>query len=88
MEEKHIADWALHMSRIGYGRMWQKITGIIKKILDEDYWVNTFVNNKPGRHWLHGFFKWHPLCTTVQLGKERAIINKSKILQWFVDVDS
>ena len=88
-EEKRIADWALHMSKIGHGRTRQELAGVVKKIIDEDGRANPFLNNKPGRQWLRGFFNRHPeltFRTTVQLGKERAVINKEKLLHWFSDL--
>ena len=88
-EEKRIADWALHMSKIGYGRTRQELAGVVKKIIDDDGRANPFLNNKPGRQWLCGFFNRHPeltFRTTVQLGKERAVINKEKLLHWFSDL--
>ena len=85
-EKQRIANWSLHMSRIGYGRTRQELCGIVKKILHEDGRKTPFIENKPGRQWVRGYFKCHPeltLRTTVQLGKERAVISKQKIHQWF-----
>lgn len=56
-EETSIANWCIHMSKIGYG----------------------------GRNWSR-----HPdlsLKTTLQLGKEQAVISAEKIHQWFSDLD-
>ena len=88
-EEKRIADWALHMSKTGYGRTRHELAGVVKKFIDEDGRANPFLNHKPGRQWLRRFFNRHPeltFRTTVQLGKERAVINKEKLLHWSSDL--
>ena len=54
-EEKRIADWTMHMSKIGYWRTGQELAGVVKKIIDEDGHANPFLNNKPGRQWLRRF---------------------------------
>ncbi|XP_053403149.1 uncharacterized protein LOC123555840 [Mercenaria mercenaria] len=87
-EETRIANWATHMARIGYGRTRQELLNTVKKILDEDGRPNLFKNNRPGKEWLSGIFKRHPdlsLRTTIQLGKERAIISPEKVSKWFED---
>ena len=64
---------------------------VIKKILDADGRPNPFVDNRPGRKWLKRFFERHTELTsrtTVQLGKERAIVSKGKITKWFDDFTS
>jgi hypothetical protein len=85
-EEQRIAEWCVHMARIGYGRTRQELLHTVKTIIDEDERPNPFHDNKPGRAWLDGFFKRNPqltVRTTIQLGKERAIINADKIKMWF-----
>ena len=90
-EEARVVGWALHMSKIGYGRTRQELCTVIKKILDADGRPNPFVDNRPGRKWLKRFFERHTELTsrtTVQLGKERAIVSKGKITKWFDDFTS
>ena len=85
-EEQRIAEWCVYMARIGYGRTRQVVLHTVKTILDEDKRPNPFHDNKPGRAWLDGCFKRNPqltVRTTIQLGKERAIINAEKIKMWF-----
>lgn len=90
-EEGRIADWAMHMAKIGYGRTRKELCQVVKKILDDDGRVTPFKDNVPGKDWLKGFFSRHPqlsLRTTLQLGKERAIISPEKIKNWFADLIS
>jgi len=90
-EEQRIVDWALHMSRIGYGRTRQELATTVKAILDDAGRTTKFKENKPGRQWFRGFFGRHPeltIRTTIQLGKERAIISKEKISKWFEDLQT
>lgn len=85
-EEKWIADWAIHMSTIGYGRTRKELVNLVQNVLNEDGRINPFKNNRPGRDWLRGFFKRHPdltVHTSMQLGKEQAIVNNEKITNWF-----
>jgi len=85
-EEQRIAEWCVHMARIGYGRTRQVVLHTVKTILDEDKRPNPFHDNKPGHAWLDGFFNRNPQLTVqtkIQLGKERAIINAEKIKMWF-----
>ena len=87
-EEQRIADWAMHMAKIGYGRTRRELVMVVKKIMDEDGRRTPFKNNIPGKDWLNAFFSRHPqlsLRTTLQLGKERAIISPDKINRWFAD---
>ena len=75
LEETRIADWAMHMSKIGYGHTRAELWFVIQKIIEADGRPNPFVDNKPGRKWLKRFFQCHPelkLRTTIQLGKEQA----------------
>jgi hypothetical protein len=90
VEETRLEQWALHMSLIGYGRTRKELAHVVMQIIEEDGRKTPFTDNRPGRKWMDGFFARHPslnLRTTVQLGKERAVINKEKILKWFVDLE-
>lgn len=81
----------MHMARIGYGRTRKELAHVVKSILDEDGRPTPFKNNLPGKDWLNGFFGRHPQLTlrsTLQLGKERAIISPEKINKWFADFTS
>ena len=76
------------MAKIGYGRTRKELVMVVKKILDEDGRPNPFKDNTPGKVWLIGFFARHPqlsIRTTLQLGKERAIISPEKINNWFTE---
>jgi len=87
-EEKRIVQWAVGMSRICYGRTRQELASTVKKILDADGRPNPFKDNRPGKRWLKGFFKRNPelsLRTTIQIGKERALVTREKVMKWFTD---
>ena len=90
-EEERVARWAVHMSKIGFDRTRQELAVTIKKIIDEDGRPTPFKDNKPGKHWLKGFFGRHPelsIRTTLQIGKERALISSDKVEKWFTDFRS
>ncbi|KAH3727296.1 hypothetical protein DPMN_053226 [Dreissena polymorpha] len=80
----------MHMAKIRYGRTRKELVQVVKKILDNDGWPSPFKANVPGKDWLNGFFSRHPqlsIRTTLQLGKERAIISPEKITEWFADFE-
>lgn len=88
-EEARLAAWAVTMSQIGYGRTRKELVCTVKKILDEDGRKNPFKNNTPGKDWLKSFFQRHPelsVRTTLQLGKERALISPAKVQKWYDDL--
>ena len=77
-EEGRIADWAIHMAKIRFGPTRKELVQVVKKILDDDGRPTLFKDNLPGKDWLNGFFSRRPqlsVRTTLQLGKERAIIS-------------
>ncbi|XP_060556862.1 uncharacterized protein LOC132717417 [Ruditapes philippinarum] len=89
-EETRLAEWAVSMSRIGYGRTRQELLTTVKKILDDDGRKTPFKDNRPGKDWYRGFVKRHPELTErapMQLGKERAVITPSKISNWFSELE-
>ena len=47
-EESKLANWAVKMVKIGYGRTKEQMSETVKRILDEDGRANPFVNNYPG----------------------------------------
>ncbi|KAH3874389.1 hypothetical protein DPMN_037631 [Dreissena polymorpha] len=75
-EEQRIAKWVVHMSRVGYGRTRHGLCTVVQKILYDTGRETPFLVNKLGRQPLRGFLKRHPylFVTTIQLGKERAVI--------------
>ena len=50
-EERKLVKYGIEMSRIGYRLTRERISEMIKKILDKDGRVNPFVENRPGRKW-------------------------------------
>ncbi|XP_052232365.1 uncharacterized protein LOC127845476 [Dreissena polymorpha] len=78
------------MSRVGYGRTRHELCTVVQKIINDAGRETPFLENKPGRQWLRGFFKRHPYLsvrTTIQLGKERAVITTEKIQRWFAEFE-
>ena len=78
------------MSRVGYGRTRHELCTVVQKIINDDGRKKPFLENKPGRQWLRGFFKRHPYLsvrTTIQLGKEQAVITTEKIQRWFAEFE-
>jgi hypothetical protein len=59
-EETRLENWALHMSRIGYGRTRKKLADVVKRTIDEDGRKTPFKDNLPGRKWMDGFFFTSP----------------------------
>ena len=62
-EEQELADWAVQMGRIGYGRTREQISAAVKKLLDKDGRQNPFVDNRPGKDWWYSFLRRHPQLT-------------------------
>ena len=54
-EEQRIAEWAMHMSKIGYGRTRQELVSTVQKILDDDGRVTPFRDNNPAERGLMVF---------------------------------
>ena len=66
------------MSRVGYGLTREEICQSLRQ--------NPFRDGKPGKDWWYGFIKRHKNLSVrlpLQLGKERAIITREKVKQWF-----
>ncbi|XP_033726756.1 uncharacterized protein LOC117316324 [Pecten maximus] len=87
-EENRLAEWAVNMAKIGYGRTKNELLETVKKIMDNDGRPNPFSNNKPGKDWYYAFVKRHPELanrTPMQLAKERALITPTKVKYWFRD---
>ena len=59
-EEGMLEEWAINMSKIGYGRTREQVIEMVKTILDKDGRKNPFTDNRPGRDWWYGFLRRHP----------------------------
>ena len=88
-EEKRIAEWALQMCRIGYGRTKEQILLAVQRFIEKDGRPNPFSDNKPGRKWFAALLKRHPqlsLRMPEQLESYRAIAcTKEKLDHWYSD---
>ncbi|XP_071109876.1 uncharacterized protein [Haliotis cracherodii] len=85
-EERHLSDWAIHMSSIGYGRTRDELLDTVQKIIKLDGRENPFTDDRPGRDWFRAFLKRNPTIsvrTPTQLSKERAMVSQQKIADWF-----
>ena len=88
VEESMLVDWAIEMSRIGYGRTRQQICEMVKQILDKDKRPNPFTDNRPGKDWWYAFLRRHPTITMrtpepLQLARAKAC-TKEGIKKWYV----
>ena len=61
-----LADWLLDMARIGYGRSYEELRLVVKKILDQDQRQNPFTDNLPGPTWVKAFMRRHPFISLRQ----------------------
>ena len=90
-EENMLANWAVEMVKIGYGRTRQQITEMVKAILDKDGRPNPFSDNRPGKDWWYGFLRRHPNLTMrspEQLQVSRAsACSKQRLDKWNKDFD-
>ncbi|XP_060602779.1 uncharacterized protein LOC132755864 [Ruditapes philippinarum] len=87
-EEDMIADWAIKMAKMGFGRTRAEILDTVQCIIKQDGRVCPFVNCRPGKDWYYAFLKRHPELSArspQQLAKERTIITPKRADQWFSD---
>ena len=87
-EENMLVDWAIEMSKIGYGRTRQQVCEIVKQILDKDGRPNPFPDNRPGKDWWYVFLGRHPHITMrtpepLQLAQATACTEET-IRRWYV----
>ena len=87
-EEQQLADWAVQMGRIGYGRTKEQISSAVKKLLDRYGRQNPFVDNRPGKDWWYAFLRRHPELTMrspehLQLARASAC-SKEVLSKWYV----
>jgi len=59
VEYDMLANWAVKMAKIGYGRTRQQICEMVK-LLDKDNRPNPFTDNLPGKDWWYAFLRRHP----------------------------
>ena len=90
-EESVLVDWAIEMSRIGYGRTRQQICEMVKQILDKDKRRNPFTDNRPGKDWWYGFLRRHPSVVMrtpepLQLARAKACTEEA-IRKWYVEFE-
>ena len=90
-EEQRIVDYAIQMSKIGYGLTRERILEMVKKILDKDGRPNPFKENLPGRKWWELFLQRHPQLSVHKpeaLQLARAHCGTPEVLQmWYSDFD-
>ena len=90
-EEKKLVEYAIEMSRIGYGRTKQQILETVQKILKKDGRENPFRDDKPGNKWWKLFVQRHTelsLRVPEPLQQARALSCTSEaIARWFTDFE-
>ena len=95
--EKRILDYMLVSSKIGYAITRNEIPNVVKNFIDKmvaDNLVvfpagNNFENNKPSKNWVTRFLDRNPCLATrtaENLGFQRAVITKERLLLWFEDL--
>ena len=88
-EERKIVDWALEMSRIGYGRTKEQILLVVQKLVIADKRPNPFTDDRPGNKWWLRFLKRHPnlkMRIPENLEAYRAIAcTKERLSKWYDD---
>lgn len=88
-EEKKLADWALEMSRIGYGRTKEQILLAVQQIVAADKRPTPFTGGRPGNKWWLGFLKRHETLTMrmpENLDSYRATAcTKERLSKWYDD---
>ena len=62
-KESMLADWFLDVAHIGYGRSFEELRLVVKKILDQDRRQNPFTDNIPGPAWVKAFMRRHPFIS-------------------------
>ncbi|KAK8407554.1 hypothetical protein O3P69_002245, partial [Scylla paramamosain] len=85
-EEKKLVDWLIEVSQRGFGRTKDDLKDMVKTILDDREERTVFKNNRPGKDWMRAFFKRHPEIRErigQPLGRERAIVTKDALGEWF-----
>ncbi|XP_063864311.1 uncharacterized protein LOC135102737 isoform X3 [Scylla paramamosain] len=85
-EEKKLVDWLIEVPQRGFGRTKDDLKDMVKTILDDREERTVFKNNRPGKDWMRAFFKRHPEIRErigQPLGRERAIVTKDALGEWF-----
>ncbi|XP_072179879.1 uncharacterized protein [Diadema setosum] len=85
-EEDRLAQWAIQMSRIGYGRTREQIMKMAQTIVTAEGRETPFTDNKPGKKWFAHFMKRNPtlsLRNPQGLGIERAVLTCDKLDRWY-----
>ena len=90
-EEEKLVQYAVHMSRIGYGRTKEQILDVVQALVKEDGRPNPFTNDHPGKRWWELFKKCHPALTLrlpehLQLPRARCY-TLEVITAWFSDFE-
>ena len=90
-EEERLVQYAVHMSRIGYGRTKEQILNVVQALVKEDGRPNPFTNDRPGKRWWELFKKCHPALTLrlpehLQLSRARCY-TLEVITAWFSDFE-
>ena len=77
-EEEKLVQYAVHMSRISYGRTKEQILDVVQALVKKDGCPNPFTNGRPGKRWWELFKKRHPALTLrlpehLQLSRARML---------------
>ena len=90
-EEKALADWAVEMSRIGYGQTRRQICEIVMKLIEKDHRPSPFKDNRPGKDWWYSFLKRNEglslrTASSLELPRASACTNEA-LLKWYTEFE-
>ena len=88
-EEDEIVTFVKMTSARGFGKTKEELLLVVKNYLDQKQRETIWENNKPSSKWFRLFRKRHPEIVFRKpqlLGKQRALVTKKDILDWFADM--
>ncbi|XP_030767162.1 uncharacterized protein LOC115890938 [Sitophilus oryzae] len=89
-EENLLEKWMINMGAMGFPITKDQLLDSVALLVNKLKRPNKFSDGRPGRHWLEGFLKRHPVISermTQNISSSRASITKEKIKNWFHEID-
>lgn len=87
--EQELEDWLLKISRKGAPIPVDGLCYSVQHICQQRQIETPFTNDVPGRKWVAGFFKRHPILSVKKseyLSKQRALLTEGTVRGWFMNV--
>lgn len=85
-EEATLTNWCISLMKCGFPVNFEELSYTVKKIIDSSGRKTPFVDNKPGKTWMKGFFKRNSILTqrhAETISKGRAVVTEESIRKWF-----